>query len=186
MIYFGIPSYGMHINGWVRHPQAPTDPRPWALWIAKRSMGKATYAGLYDQMVAGGQPTGLSFSENMRKECEEEASLPPAVITTAQQTGLVSYRYATRKGLSTKVLATYDLEMPDGLLPICADGEVEEFRLLPIVEVLRSIREELPLWKPNSALVCIDFAIRHGFIDFDEPGYMELAHKLRAGYIGGT
>ena len=181
MIYFGVPSYGLHVNGWVRDPQNPSSARPWGLWIAKRSAGKATYPGLLDQMVAGGQPTGLSFGENMRKECEEEASLPPHVISSAHQTGLVSYRYRTRKGLSTKVLATYDLEMPPGLLPICADGEVDEFRLLPVAEVLRSIREELPLWKPNSALVAIDFAMRHGFVDFDEPGYIELAHMLRAG-----
>jgi len=33
------------------------------------------------------------------------------------------------------VLAAYDVEMPAGLVPICADGEVEEFVLLPIREV---------------------------------------------------
>ena len=35
----------------------------------------------------------------------------------------------------TQVLAAYDVEMPAGLVPICADGEVEEFVLLPIREV---------------------------------------------------
>ena len=181
MIYFGVPSYGVHVNGWVRNPDEPSNGRPWAMWVAKRSLSKATYAGLYDQMVAGGQPTGISFEENVRKECEEEASLPPEVIQQIRQTGLVSYRYATPKGLSTKFLATYDLEMPQGMCPICSDGEVESFQLMRIDELLDSIREELPLWKPNSALVVIDFAMRHGFIDFSEPGYMEIAHLLRAG-----
>ena len=32
------------------------------------------------QMVAGGQPAGMSFQENIRKESEEEASLPPDVV----------------------------------------------------------------------------------------------------------
>ena len=226
MIYLGMPSYGVHVNGWVRKPPPPPPPpprrtneedetttttmpttsvaaggavddqgeggededgeeyddgRPWGMWVAKRSMSKATYAGLLDQMVAGGQPSGMTFAENVRKECEEEASLPPDVLRRVKQTGLVSYRYATAKGLSTKVLATYDLELPHGLLPICADGEVDEFRLMPIPEVLRSIREELPLWKPNSAMVVVDFAIRHGFVDFDDPNYMEIAHLLRTG-----
>ena len=36
---------------------------------------------------------------------------------------------------SPQVLAAYDVEMPAGLVPICADGEVEEFVLLPIREV---------------------------------------------------
>jgi hypothetical protein len=30
-------------------------------------------------------------------------------------TGLVSYKYSTRKGLSTKVLAAFDVAMPQGV-----------------------------------------------------------------------
>ena len=82
------------------------------------------------------------------------------------------------------MLAVYDVEMPHGLLPICTDGEVDEFRLLRVEEVLDSIRKELPLWKPNSALVAVDFALRHGFVSPDEPGYVEMAHLLRAGGFG--
>ena len=33
----------------------------------------------------------------------------------------------------------YDLEMPRGLQPLCSDGEVEQFRLLPMGEVLAAI-----------------------------------------------
>ena len=66
----------------------------------------------------------------------EEASLPRDVLERLVPTGMVSYRYATRKGLSTKHLALYDLEMPKGMLPMCGDGEVEEFRLLPIEQGL--------------------------------------------------
>jgi hypothetical protein len=104
--------------------------------------------------------------------------LPPEVIASIVPTGSVSYRYATPKGLSSKVLMTYDLEMPDGLAPLCSDGEVEEFRLLRMEEVLRSLREDLPLWKPNSALVAIDFCIRHRFVDETEPGYAEMRRLL--------
>jgi hypothetical protein len=57
MIYFGIPSFGVHVNGFVRDPVTK---RPAAVWIAKRSMSKATYPGLLDQMVAGAQPSGMS------------------------------------------------------------------------------------------------------------------------------
>lgn len=124
MIHFGVPSYGIHVNGWVRHPDQPDDARPWALWVAKRSMSKATYPGRLDQMVAGGQPSGIDFDENVAKECEEEASLPPDVIDRIRPAGMVCYRYAAKKGLSTKILATYDLEMPQGLAPVCGDGEI--------------------------------------------------------------
>jgi len=178
MIYFGVPSYGVHVNGWVRDPANLSSDTPWAMWVATRSMSKATYPGLLDQMVAGGQPTAISFDDNVRKECEEEASLPPEVIAAIEPVGSVSYRYATPKGLSTKVLMAYDVEMPPDLQPLCSDGEVEEFRLLRMDEVLRSLREDLPLWKPNSALIAIDFCVRHGLVDETEPGYTELVRLL--------
>ena len=44
--------------------------------------------------------------------------------------------------------------------------------------MLRSLREDWPLWKPNSALVCIDFCVRHRLVDETEPGYAELVRLL--------
>ena len=40
-------------------------------------------------------------------------------------TGLVSYKYSTRKGLSTKVLATFDVAMPDGARREAGGGKWE-------------------------------------------------------------
>jgi len=172
IVPFGITRFGVHVNGWVRDKSKPDVTVPAALWVAKRAMSKATYPGLLDQMVAGGQPSGVSFAENVRKECAEEASLPAEALERIESTGLVNYRYTTATGLSSATLMTYDLEMPHGLLPLCADGEVEEFTLMPIADVLRSLREELPRWKPNAALVTIDFLIKRGFIDrHNEPEY---------------
>jgi hypothetical protein len=57
-----------------------------------RSLSKATYPGRFDQMVAGGQPSSMTLQENVKKECEEEASLPPEVVRAVRATGLVSYR----------------------------------------------------------------------------------------------
>ena len=66
-----------------------------------------------------------------------------------------------------------------GLSGVGITGEVEQFRLLPIAEVLRSLREDLPVWKPNSALVAIDFLVRHRLVSESEPGYAELVRLLR-------
>ena len=110
--------------------------------------------------------------------------MPPEVVASVRPAGLVSYRYGTPKGLSTKVLATFDVRLPHGMVPINADGEVDEFRLLRTEELLASLRDDLPLWKPNSALVAVDFAVRHGLVSPDEPGYVEMVHLLRAGGFG--
>lgn len=36
-----------------------TDTEPMKVWVGVRSMSKATYPGMWDQMVAGGQPAGM-------------------------------------------------------------------------------------------------------------------------------
>jgi len=43
-------------------------------------------------MVAGGQPAGKSFVQNVKEESEEEASLPPEVVANVISTGIVSYK----------------------------------------------------------------------------------------------
>ncbi len=42
-----------------------------------------------------------------------------------------------------------------------ADGEVESFKLLPLSEVVEGLRTSQN-YKPNCALVVIDFLFRHG------------------------
>lgn len=46
-------------------------------------------------------------------------------------------------------------------------GQVEEFLLMTVEEALDTIKTDLAKWKPNCALVMIDFALRHGFLDPD-------------------
>lgn len=48
-------------------------------------------------------------------------------------------------------------------------------------QVIDSIRTDLEAWKPNSALVMIEFAMRHGYLAPDEPAYFEIGRLLRAG-----
>ncbi|CAM9242463.1 unnamed protein product [Discosporangium mesarthrocarpum] len=177
MIYFGVPSFGVHVNGYVR------DNGRIYVWLGVRSNSKATYPGLWDQMVAGGQPAGMSFMENVQKECEEEASISTILLNRkiSQSGMIVSYRYSTRKGLSTKYLCVFDLELPSDFTPYNGDGEVEEFMYMTVEDALESIENNLQVWKPNCALVMIDFALRHGYINPDEEDYLELVHQLRTG-----
>jgi hypothetical protein len=58
--------------------------------------------------------SGLSFRLNAFKECEEEASIPRTLLEERlRPAGLISYRYQTRKGLSTKFLNVYVGVSPD-------------------------------------------------------------------------
>lgn len=52
--------------------------------------------------------------------------------------------------------------------------------LWPISKVAEVIQTTTD-FKPNCALVVIDFLIRHGIIKPDEPGYLDLFTGLRIG-----
>jgi len=170
---FGVRGYGVHMNGWlIRGGQMH-------MWIAKRSMTKPTGPGKLDQMVAGGQPTGLSLRDNMIKECGEEAGLPFEIAKNVQPVGTISYCTERSEGLRQDVLFNFDLEVPDDFEPVNVDGEVEAFMLWPIDEIIARL-SNTDDFKFNSALVIIDFLIRRGFIEADDPDYADIVAGLHA------
>ncbi len=169
---FGTRGYGIHVNGYVRKGGALH------LWVGRRAKDKATAPGKFDHLVAGGQPHGLSLRDNLAKEAWEEASVPREIAERAVPVGAVAYVTERTEGLRDDVLFCYDLELPPDFVPKNTDGEVEEFSLWPIEEVKRALAET-DGFKFNVALVNIDFLIRHGVIEPDEPDYLALIDGLR-------
>jgi 8-oxo-dGTP pyrophosphatase MutT (NUDIX family) len=170
--FFGIRAFGIHVNGFMREGDG------FSLWIARRSGGARVHPKKLDNMVAGGQPAGLSLFDNMIKEAEEEASLPPEVSKTAMPAGHISYCVETPEGLGPATMFVFDLEVPRAFEPENADGEIDYFELLPVADVLRLVAEGRE-FKPNSNLVIIDFCLRHGVIGPDHPEYAALKSGLR-------
>ena len=148
------------------------------MWIGKRAQDRGICPGQLDQLVAGGLPYGISLDENLRKECYEEAGIDEELASCAVPVGLVRYRKMTERGGKEDVLYVYDLELPADFMPRNTDGEVEEFRLLPIEEVARIVRETDD-FKLNCNLVIIDFLIRHGLLPPDHEDYLSLVSGLR-------
>lgn len=170
--YFGITAYGLHVNGYVRRPDGLH------LWVARRALDRAVAPGQYDNLVAGGQPAGLSLTENLIKEASEEASLPPDLAVQAVPVGSISYLMEQDKGLKPDILFLYDLELPADFTPVNSDGEVERFELWPLDRVAASVRDSDD-WKFNVNLTVIDFLIRHGWLMPDHPEYLDLCRGLR-------
>ena len=168
---FGIRAYGVHLNGYVRRNGKIS------MWIGRRSRDKHTYPGLLDNTVAGGLPYGMTARECLVKECAEEAGIPADQANAATPAGAITYCAETEEGLRPDVLFCYDLELPGDFRPVCHDGEIEEFRLMPIDEVAAIVRDT-EQFKFNCNLVIIDFLVRHGLIGPDEPDYVAIAQGL--------
>ena len=83
--------------------------------------------------------------------------------------------------LKRDVLFTFDLRCPIDFVPQCIDGEVATFECVPVNELVRLIERHADeiQFKPNVAVVFIDFLMRHGFISPDEDDYLDLLAELR-------
>ncbi|MEW8507859.1 MAG: DUF4743 domain-containing protein [Candidatus Thiodiazotropha sp.] len=169
--YFGLRAYGQHLNGFVR------DGEGLKLWIARRSADRRNFPGCLDNMVAGGLPHDLSLVENLRKECQEEANIPQHLADRAQSVGALTYCTETAVGLKPDTLYCYDLQLTADFRPTNSDGEVAEFMLMPVEEVATRVAET-DEFKLNCNLVVIDFLVRHGIINPETPGYLDLVQGL--------
>ena len=67
-----------------------------------------------------------------------------------------------------------NFELPEDFRPVNQDGEVAEFRLLPVAEVLRLLGEAADLTL-DASLVMLSFMARHGYLPQDDPASIELA-----------
>ena len=169
---FGFSAVGVHVNGYVRRNDGLR------VWIAERAAGRHSYPGMLDNMVAGGQPAGLSLLENVVKEAAEEAGIPCALAGTARPAGAVTYCLETDAGLRPDILYVYDLELPAGFQPRNTDGEVARFELWPVERLAEAVRDTRR-FKFNCNLVIIDFLIRRGVLGPEDPDYPAILAGLR-------
>jgi 8-oxo-dGTP pyrophosphatase MutT (NUDIX family) len=170
--FLGLRSWGFHLNGFVRRANGLH------LWIAERARDKATYPGMLDNTVAGGQPADLSLAENVVKECAEEAGIPEELARQAKPVGAISYTHELDAGLKPDQMFCYDLELSADFTPEPVDGEVGQFHLLPVREVMGLVRDT-ERFKFNCGPVLIHFFLRHGLLDPDaERDYALLCELL--------
>lgn len=171
--WLGVRGYGVHMNGYVSGSDGLY------MWIARRSLTKPTGPGKLDQMVAGGQPADIGLYDNMVKECGEEAGIPAEIARRVRAAGAITYSLGTRVGFRPDLIFNFDLELPADFTPVNTDGEVDEFYLWPMEEVMETVRES-DAFKFNCALVIVDFLVRRGYITADDPDYSDIVEGLLA------
>lgn len=176
----GALEYGVHMNGLVVQEDGAT-----LMWMARRSASKSKYPGMLDHIVAGGQPMGISLTDNVIKECLEEANIAEDMTRAGLvPAGAISYEtYSPLKDtVSRAVLFNYDLYLPREFQPTPVDGEVEEFFLWTVDQLLESMSPEYPdPIKPNCYSVIIDWLLRQGHLSPEDPGYLDVVRELHSG-----
>ncbi|KIW01957.1 uncharacterized protein PV09_06794 [Verruconis gallopava] len=183
---FGVVTYGVHLTCYTRD----VDSGAMKIWIPRRAKNKQTYPSMLDNSVAGGIAAGEEPFECLVREAMEEASLPEAISRKAKAAGCVTYFYIRdeRAGGETGLLQPecqyiYDLDLTgakdehgDGVVCKPNDEEVEAFELLDVEQVITALGNGE--FKPNCALVMIEFLVRHGYITKEnERNYAEIVTR---------
>jgi 8-oxo-dGTP pyrophosphatase MutT (NUDIX family) len=175
---FGIVTYGVHMTAYVRTEEGLK------IWTPRRAKTKQTYPGMMDNTVAGGITTGERPLECLIREAQEEASLPEDIVRNAKSCGTLTYFHVrdARAGGETGLCQpecqyVYDLELPEDVIPKPGDNEAVDFQLLTVLEVQEAMAGGK--FKPNCALLILDFFIRHGILTPEnEPDYAQIVPRL--------
>ncbi|EAL18092.1 hypothetical protein CNBK1130 [Cryptococcus deneoformans B-3501A] len=179
---FGCQAFGIHLTGQGENMK---------VWVPRRSANRYRSPLKYDSSVAGGLPVGHTPIQGLVKECQEEAGWPDKLIRKyARSAGIVTYFEIKDEHILPNAEYTYDLPLPardssDYVLPKPNDDEVDSFELLSVQRVTEAIRNGE--FKPSSAVVTVDFLIRHGFVSPEnEPNYEEVVRRChrRCGVSG--
>lgn len=157
--FWGTLTFGAHATGYV----AGDDGRPVRLWLAQRSLRKATDPGLLDNLIGGGVSAGHSPWETLLREGWEEAGLAADTMRGATPGRLLRLHRDMPHGLQNEWIFGYDLRLPPGAEPRNQDGEVAAFRLLPVEDALRLVASGA--MAADAAVVTLDFALRQGLLD---------------------
>ena len=176
---FGILTLGVHMTVYTHTEQGMM------IWVPRRAPTKSTYANMLDNSIAGGISAEDTPCNSRGREASEEASLPEEIVRQGTRAcGAVSYFHVRdeRAGGETglmqpEVQYVYDLEVAKDVVLEPSDDEVKEFNLWTVERVQKALAEGD--FKPNCALVLLDFFVRHGILTAEnERDYVEIVTRL--------
>jgi 8-oxo-dGTP pyrophosphatase MutT (NUDIX family) len=124
--FFGTTTYAAHANGYCGSGAACE------MWLARRAMTKPIDPGMLDNLVGGGMSAGVPPSQTIVRESGEEAGIPEALARNAVAAGSISLLREVPEGVQSETIFVFDLELPRAFQPHNEDGEVAEFRRLPV------------------------------------------------------
>ena len=132
----GITTLAVHLVG-----QTP-DGR---FWVQQRALNKSSDPGLWDTLMGGMVPSSDTVESALARETWEEAGLHVAELQGLRFGGSLSTSRPAHDGGGTGYLHEhidwYCCTVPDGMLPINQDGEVEQFCLMDAAQLLEAMQQ---------------------------------------------
>lgn len=166
--FFGCMARAVHVNGIVR------DAGGESMWIARRSIDKPIDPGMLDNLIGGGLAAGSSVYATLLKEAWEEAGLEARIAAAARPAGIVRITREVPEGLHAETIFAHDLVLPPDLEPRNQDGEVAQFRCMPLAALIDELETDAP-YTVDAAMVILHYLVRVGHITPEHPNYEQLA-----------
>ena len=118
----GLLTRAVHLSAWSASGE---------LWVARRSLNKATDPGMWDTLVGGlvgsGEPPELA----LERETDEEAGLDPPDIAHRSRLRKITRMYRRLpEGFQVEDVLACECVLPDHITPANRDGEVMEIKRL--------------------------------------------------------
>ena len=154
---FGTTTYAAHANGYCGSGAACE------MWLARRSPTKPIDPGMLDNLVGGGMSAGVPPLQTLVREAWEEAGIPDSLARNAVAAGTISLLREVPEGVQSEVIFVFDLELPRDFQPHNEDGEVAEFRRVPVSQVVEMLRGEADITL-DASLVLMRFLVRRGYL----------------------
>ena len=174
---FGIVNFSVHLLAYVDNKEEGRK-----FWVPRRSRTKMTYPGMLDNTVGGSLRSGERPIDCIVREAAEEGALPEAYTREhVRACGTLSYQMDRtddgREGCQCQVQYLYEMELPEDIVPRVFDGEVEEFRLMSLDEVIDALRGGG--FKLNCGMTWMSYLVRHGVVNAEnEKDLVEICARM--------
>jgi 8-oxo-dGTP pyrophosphatase MutT (NUDIX family) len=153
--YLGVTTFAAHANGYCGEGAACE------MWLARRADTKPIDPGMLDNLVGGGMSAGVAPLETIVREAREEAGIAEPFARKALATGTVQLLREVPEGVQSEHIFVFELELPRDFSPHNEDGEVAEFRRLPLAGVV-ALLEGTAAITLDASLVMLKFLERQG------------------------
>ena len=115
-------------------------------WVQQRSLDKANDPGLWDTLMGGMVSAQDSLESALARETWEEAGLRVDAMTELRRGGEVLLRKPSSDGADAGYVVErvdwYRCTVPDGVQPINQDGEVAQFALLEVPDLIERLQRD--------------------------------------------